>query len=438
MPLWLELLVILLLTLLNGALALAELALVSARQSRLRQLATEGRRGARRALALMADPGRFLAAVQIGITLVGVLNGAFSGATLATRLGAWLDVDLGLAPNGRAIAIPLVVVAVTYLSLVVGELAPKRIALAAPERMACLVAAPMTLLARLVSPFVWLLKRSSEALLRLLPIRAAKQEGVSEEEIRALLVEGTEAGIFAPQEHRMLEGVMRLADLPVRAVMTPRHDIAWVDRKSDAARLRQVYLEARHARLLVCEGTVDHALGVVQAKDLLPQLLAGEAPDLEAAMVRPLMVPGSTLNLRLIELFRRSGIHVAVVVDEHGTTEGLVTPTDLLEAIAGTFPERDGGERAQITPRGEGVWLVDGSLSLHEFEPTVARYGLSHGDYHTVAGLVLHRLGRVPAVGERVLVGDLSFEVLDLDRRRIDKLEVRVVPPDDLTGGAAR
>lgn len=429
MGIWLELLVILLLTLFNGALALAELALVSARPARLRQMAAERRPGARRALALMADPGRFLATVQIGITLVGVLNGAFSGATLAGRLGAWLD-GLGLAPDGRAVAIPLVVVAVTYLSLVVGELVPKRVALAAPERMACLVAAPMSWLARIASPFVWLLKRSSEALLRLLPVRAAKESGVSEEEIRALLLEGTEAGIFAPQEHRMLEGVMRLSDLPVRAVMTPRHELAWVDRGADPAKVRQIYREARHARLLVCDGTPDKVIGIVQAKDLLPQLLAGEALDLKAAMVRPLVVPDTTLNLRLIELFRRSGVHLAVVVDEHGTTEGVVTPTDLLEAIAGTLPELRGEERAQIQRRGEHGWLVDGALPLYEFEATLGRSSLAGGDYHTVAGLVLHRLGHLPQVGESVQVDDLLFEVLDLDGRRIDKLAVTQVPEE--------
>jgi len=421
---YLEILVVLLLTLFNGALAMSELALVSARRGRLKHMAAEGNRGAAAALVLQGDQGRLLSTVQIGITLVGILAGAFGGATLADRLGDWLDGFAFIAPNGDNVAIPLVVLSITYLSLIVGELVPKRIALGSPERVACLVARPMIRLARLSSPAVWVLRKSSDAVLRLLGLDRPSESSVSEEEVRALVAEGTAAGVFKPQERQMIEGVMRLADRPVRAVMTPRPDIVWIDIKADAAAVRRLVLSSRYSRLLVCEGTVDEPVGVVHAKDMLPVALAGEPVDLSKLSKPPLIVPDQATSLRVLELFRQHSVHLAVVVDEYGTTKGLVTPTDMLESIAGELPE--GGDAEQLIVRREdGGWLVDGATPVDELGATLGLDGLGKStSYHTVAGLVMHFLGRMPRVGLVVEHRGFRYEVVDMDGRRVDKVMV--------------
>jgi putative hemolysin len=418
----LEILIVLLLTLFNGALALSELALVSARRGRLKHLAAEGNRGAAAALRLQADQGRMLSTVQIGITLVGILAGAFGGATLADRLGDWLDSFAFIRPNGDNVAIPVVVLAITYLSLIVGELVPKRIALNSPERMACLVARPMLRLARFSSPAVWVLRISSDAVLRLLGLDRPRDTSVSEEEVKALIAEGTAAGVFKPQERQMIEGVMRLADRPVRALMTPRPEIVWLDVKADTDTIRRTVLEKRISRLLVCEGTVDEPVGVVHTKDLLPAALSGTSLDLAKLSKPPLVVPDTQTSLRLLELFRQQGVHLAVVVDEYGTTEGVVTLTDMLESIAGELPE-SGEEEKLIVPRAEGGWLVDGATPLDELAAAIGLEDLGKGtNYHTAAGLVLHYLGRIPRVGATVEHRGFRYEVIDMDGRRVDKI----------------
>jgi putative hemolysin len=420
---FLEILVVLLLTFFNGLLAMSEMAVVSSRRSRLQHLAGRDSRGAKIVLRLIDDPSRFLSTIQIGITLVGILAGAFSGATLADRLGDWLDTFPGIAPRGDTIAIGIVVVAITYLSLIVGELVPKRIALGNPERVASLVAPTMQQLARLAGPAVWLLRNSTEAVLSALRLQETRKTTITEDEVRSLIAEGTRAGIFVPQEREMIDGVLRLADRTARTIMTPRTEVAWLDENAGVDEIAQALIERRFSRYLVCRGTVDHPVGIVRTKDLLQMSLAGEPIVLARCMVPPLVVPERIPALKLLEMFRREGRHMAVVVDEYGTTQGLVTPNDILEAIAGDLPEQGEDTEPGLVRRADGAWLVDGRFPIDEFEDRVGLRGLrDSGDYHTVAGFVLHRLGRLPATGESFTFREARFEVVDMDGRRIDKV----------------
>lgn len=426
MVLVLELLVILGLTVVNGLLAMAELAVVSARRVRLREAARQGSHGAAVALHLIAHPGRFLSTVQIGITLVGVLAGAFGGATLAGRLGAWLD--RWLAPHGDTVAIGVVVLAISYLSLVVGELVPKRLALGHPERMAALVAPAMDRLSRLAAPAVWLLDLSSGVLLRLLG-PPERRPAVTESEVRALIAEGTRLGVFVPRERDMIEGVLRLADRTVRALMTPRPEVAWLDLHADREVIAATLRRARFSRFPVCDGAVDHAIGIVHTKDLVRLLLDGDPIDLGRCMAQPLVVLEQTPALGLLERFRAERIHMAIVVDELGDLRGVATPTDLLEAIAGDLPELGEPAAPALIPLAGGGWLVDGSLAIDEFADRTGLGSLGGDGYTTVAGFVLHRLGHLPAAGESFVHAGARFEIVALDGRRIDKVAVRPAPP---------
>lgn len=423
-----ELLVVFALTLLNGVLAMSEMALVSSRRARLEAMAANGSRGARVALKLSDDPSGFLSTVQIGITLVGIFAGAFSGATLAGRLGTVLDGISWIAPHGQTVAFVVVVVGITFLSLVVGELVPKRVALARPEVIAALVAPPMRMISKVASPAVWLLRHSTEALLTVLGLRAGRDERVSEEEIRAMIAEGAETGVFDPREKEMIDGVLRLADRTVRAIMRPRADIAWVDVHAGAEEVARVLTETRHTRLLVCEGAVDAALGVVDAKDLVASALAGK-PLVLAEVMEPLAaVPDRTPVLRLIDIFK-SGVHMAVVVDEYGITEGIATPADVLSAIAGELLDVADPDETAMRLRGDGSWLVDGAMPIDEFADRIGLRERPRGGFHTVAGLALEHLGHIPEAGEVFEFAGFRFEIVDMDGRRIDKLIV--VPPAD-------
>jgi putative hemolysin len=435
---FLEILVVLLLTLFNGLLAMSEMAVVSSRRGRLQHLAARGSRGAKIVLRLIEDPSRFLSTVQIGITLVGILAGAFSGATFADRLGDWLDTLPGIAPRGDTIAIGVVVVAITYLSLIVGELVPKRVALANPERVASLVAPAMQQLARLAGPAVWLLRGSTETVLRTLRLQETRKTTITEDEVRSLIAEGTRAGIFMPQEREMIDGVLRLADRTARTIMTPRTEVAWLDENAGMDEIARLLADRRFSRFLVCRDTVDHPVGIVRAKDLLRISLAGEPVVLARCMVPPLVVPERIPVLKLLEMFRHEGRHMAVIVDEYGATQGLATPSDVLEAIAGDLPERGEDSESGLVCRADGAWLVDGRFPIDEFEDRVGLAGLrGGGDYHTVAGFVLHRLGRLPATGESFTFRDARFEVVDMDGRRIDKVLYVPAPEEVSDPGSA-
>lgn len=424
-----EILIVILLIVLNGVLAGSEMSVVSSRKARLETMAAEGSAGAKAALKLVRDPGTFLSTVQIGITLVGIIAGAYSGATLAGPLGAWLNTFEWIAPRGDAIAIGIVVVAITYLSLIVGELVPKRIALNNPERVSSAIARPMRLVSIVAAPAVWLLRHSSDLVLRVLGLTAPRDETVTEEEVKSLIAEGTRAGVFEPAEREMIEGVMRLADRSVRAIITPRSEIAWIalDAAPDdvVARLRSEH----YTQLLVCEGTIDNPVGLVDASDVISAMLDRRDTRLADIIRKVPIVPEQTRVLGLLELFRKEREHFAVVVDEYGSTQGVVTSTDILESIAGDLPEKGEEDDPMIVARADGSWLVDGLLPIDEFQDLVGRRDLREsGSFETVAGYVIERLGALPQAGDRVVDGDLTVEVVDMDGRRIDKVLVTAGP----------
>jgi putative hemolysin len=426
-----EALVILLLVILNGIFAMSEIAVVSARKTRLQQWANEGDGNARAALELANAPNQFLATIQIGITLIGILAGAFGGATIARELTSVLEKIPVLAPYGRPVSLGLVVLVITYLSLIVGELVPKRLALNSPERIASAIASPMRALALLASPAVRLLDLSTEAVVRCLRMKPSVEPPVTEEEIRALIEQGTQAGMIEEAEQEMVERVFRLGDRRVSAVMTPRTEIVWLDNGASLEEIQHTITESIHSRFLVAQGSLDDVLGVVHAKDLLLHFLRGQPLDLAATLQQPLYVPESKRALEVLELFKQSAIHVALVVDEYGGIQGLVTPSDILEAIVGDLPEA--GE--QLSPlavqREDGSWLLDGMLPVDEFKELFHLGRLpeeGQGVYQTLAGFVITQLGRIPAVSDYFEWGGLRIEVVDMDGNRVDKVLAQPMP----------
>ncbi|MFV3127954.1 hemolysin family protein [Niveispirillum sp. KHB5.9] len=426
----LELAAVLFLILLNGFFAMSELAVVSARKIRLQQMAEEGSRGAKTALSLQEDPSRFLSTVQIGITLIGVINGAVGGATLAERLAPVLDAIPALTGYGETLSIALVVMAITYLSLIAGELVPKRIALNNAEAIASFAAPIMRSLSRATAPFVWLLGASTEAMLKLLRVPEKPEQTVTEEEVKSLIAEGTATGVFDPGEKRMIEGVMRLADRTVRSIMTPRPEVMWLDIDDEPENIKREIRETHHSRFPVCRGDFDDVIGVIHTKDLLHRLLQGGSFDLRADVRDALVVHDGTEVMRLLDLFKKSGEQMAIVVDEYGTVEGITTLTDVLEGIAGELPD-EGGEDSDIVRREDGSLLIDGMMAVEEVEAHLGLKSLRDEDsgYHTLAGFLLFKLGRIPTAGEYADHDGYRFEVVDMDGRRIDK--VLVVPTPD-------
>lgn len=424
-----EVAAILLLILLNGVLSLSEIAIVSARKARLQRLAQEGNAGARTALELANAPNHLLSTVQLGITLVGVLAGAFGGATLADNVAASIAQVPALARYAQPLAMGLVVLAITYLSIVLGELVPKRLALNHPESIASAVAGAMARFSRLASPAVFLLSRSTELMLRLLGVRPSSEPPVTDEEIELLLAQGAQAGVFEPEEATIVRSVLHLADQRVAAIMTPRTDIHWVDVDTPDEELRRVITESPRSRLPVAEGSLDRVVGIVRTRDLLAAAVAGQPLDARSAMHRPLFVPETMPALTLLERMKQSGENMALVVDEYGMLQGLVTLTDVLEAIVGTVPFPDEKPDPTAIQRDDGSWLVDGLLPIHRFEELLPFRDLpAEGAYHTVGGLVLAQLGRIPAVGDHFILQNHRFEVVDMDDNRVDKVLVTPLP----------
>jgi putative hemolysin len=424
---FIEIAVVLALIIVNGLLAMSELAVVSARPSRLKAMSEREMAGARQAYMLSADPGRFLSTVQIGITLVGILAGAFSGATLGHRLGLWLVAQGVPAGAADAVAVAVVVGVITYLSLIGGELVPKRIALRNPERTACRVAPAMTLLARVGAPLVWLLDVSSRAVLRVLGLSEERETRVTDEEIRALVAEAESAGVLEPEERAMISGVMRLADRPVRAVMTPRIEIDYIDLTDEVEAIRRDIVDSIHSRLPACEGSLDQVVGVVQVKDFVNACFRGEDADPRNFVRDAPMIPETAAALDVIDHFKRSAVHMGIVLDEYGHCEGVVTAADLLEAIAGEFAADEAPE-THFVRRPDGTCLVSGAVPVDELAERLHVDLPTEGDYHTLAGLVLAAFGRLPDVGDTIEAHGLRFEVLDLDGRRIDKVLVAKAP----------
>jgi len=420
MPVW-EIFVVACLIVLNGFFAMSELAVMSSRRARLEQMAAEGVRGARAALGLIEEPTRFLSTVQIGITLVGVFAGAYSGTTLAEPLGDAL-VDL-MGPYAYPASVAIVVAAITYLSLVVGELVPKRIAINDPERMAARVARFMRGLSVAGAPVVWLLRMSTEALIRLLRIPDKPESTVTEEEVKSMIAEGTRTGVFHAAERDMIHGVLRLADRSVRSVMTPRVEVVWIDLDDSPETIRQEIADSGHSRFPAGRRGLEEFDGIVHTKDLLDQLARTGSFHLADSLRQPLVVHEGMPVLRLLEMFRENPIHMAVVVDEYGVVEGIVTPTDILVAIAGDLPEDVTDLEDSVVQREDGSWLLDGMIGIDEAERVLGRKSMrGDEDFETLAGFVLARLGQIPQIGDHFLWGGLRFEIVDMDGRRIDRI----------------
>ena len=416
--------VVLLLVVLNGLFAMTELAVVSSRKSKLQARAERGDRGARAALKLSEEPTQFLSAVQVGITLIGILAGAYGQATIAGELDRILEVSFpALARYTEVFATALVVVCITYVSLIVGELVPKRIALIFPEAVASKMAGPISKMAIVLKPFVLLLTASTSGILKLLGVKDRDGSDVTQEEVATILAEGTSAGLIEPEEQVMIEEILRLGDRAVRVAMTPRHDVFWIALDDPEEILREEIRTCPYSRIVVArESDVDNPLGVVHKKDLLDSLLTHGKFDIEPLVAEPAFIPQSTSVLKALEILKGSKVHMAFIVDEYGAFEGVVTATDILEMIAGDFNEGHDEEQAWIHQRADGSWLVDGQTHLDELADKLGEDFGDHEGYHTVAGLILHQLSRVPDEGEVVQVGRFEVEVVDMDDRRIDKL----------------
>ena len=420
--LYLELAIVTVLIVVNGLLSMSELAIVSARPARLAGLVEKGISGSRRALALASDPGKFLSTVQIGITLIGVLSGAFSGATLGQRLAQFL-LEAGLSKGvADAAGVGLVVGIITYASLIVGELVPKQIALRDPEAVAVKVAPAMMLLAKFSLPLVWLLDRSGKALLWLLGQRGDAEGKVSEDEIKTLVVEAENAGVLEPGEKEMIAGVMRLGDLPVGAVMTPRHEVTMIDLADPTAEIFAAVLKSNHSRCVVFDGNREHALGIVQAKDLLDVYLAGRTPDIRALTRDAPIIPETVDARDVVAILRDSAVHIGLVHDEYGTFQGVVTSADILEAIVGAFHTEQGPAELAFVRRDDGSYLISGWMPALEFADLLGIALPSPRPYQTFAGFLLGEFGAIPDVAQKITAHGWLFEIVDLDGRRIDKV----------------
>ncbi|WP_269513378.1 hemolysin family protein [Brevundimonas subvibrioides] len=419
--------VVLLLVVLNGLFAATEMAVVSSRKSKLQSRAERGDRGARAALKLSEDPTHFLSAVQVGITLIGILAGAYGQAAIAGELTHILETAFPATGHyAEIVSTALVVVGITYVSLIVGELVPKRLALIFPESIAAKMAAPISTVAIVLHPFVVLLTASTSAILKIMGVKDRDGSDVTQEEVETMIAEGTASGLIEPEEQTMIEEILRLGDRPIRVAMTPRHEVFWVALNDSEAVLREEVRTCPYSRIVVArENDVDNPLGVVHKKDLLDSLLDNGEFNVEKHVQTPAFIPQSTSVLKALEILKASKVHMAFLVDEFGAFEGVVTATDLLEMIAGDFDEGHDDKEALIRQREDGTWLVDGQTDLDELADELGEdFGEADG-FHTIAGLVLHQLSRVPDEGEILQLGRFEVEVIDMDDRRIDKLLFR-------------
>ncbi len=424
----LQIAIVVVLILLNGVLAMSELAVVSSRPARLKAMREQGVGGAGRALELAADPGRFLSTVQSGITLVAVLSGAFSGATLGARLGEWLlslGVDQSIAhPAG----VGIVVAVITYVSLIVGELVPKQLALRQPERIAAMVAPAMTLLARVAAPLVWLLDVSGEGVLLLLGQTGETRHKITDEEIRSLIQEAEHVGTIQSDERRMITGVMKLADRQVRSIMTPRGEVEWLDLSTERATMRKLLAATPHTRLPAGKGSLDELVGVVKTRDILAAMLSRKSFEAHDFVVPAPTVHDNANALDVLGTLQNAEVPMALVHDEYGHFEGLVTPADMLEAIAGAFRSDLGDDEPPATQRDDGSWLLSGYLRAEAMAELLGLTLPHKHDYDTVAGFVLSRMHRLPDTGDHVDTLGWRFEVVDMDGRRIDKVLAQRLP----------
>ena len=426
-----EIIIVLLLIVINGIFAMAEIAIISAKKSRLQQLANEGNSRAQAALDISKSPIRFLSTVQIGITLVGIFAGVFGGATIAEDLAKYINTIPLLAPYAQFLALTIVVSSITYLSLVVGELVPKRIALSSPEKIAVFMARPMNKVSMLTSPVVWLLSTSTDTILRIIGIKDRITPAITDEEIKMLLREGTQTGAFELAEKDIVERTMRLSDKKVNSLMTPRKEIVWLDIDSPFKVIRNKITKKPHAHFPVCRDSLDKVVGVIRTENVLVDFLAEEKINLKKLLLKPLFIPESMDGLKVLELFKKSGIHMALVADEYGNTQGLISLADILEEIVGDIPTINELDEEEIIKRDNGTFLVDGLVSVEELKEhfSIKKLpGEKTGEYHTVGGFVTNKIGRIPVTGDNFEIGNFTFEVMDMDGNRVDKILIIPIP----------
>jgi putative hemolysin len=425
-----EIFIILLFILVNGVFVMSEMAIASSRQARLQQRINDGDKRADAALKLNQEPNMFLATVQIGITLISVLTGAVGGATFAAPLGKILERIPLLASYADSIALGIVVVSITVVSIVIGELLPKRIALHSPELIASTLAGPMIFVSKVFTPIVWLFSQVTDGLLRLLGIKPGSEPPVTEEEIQLLIDQGTEAGVFEESEHDMVEGVFSLGDQRVYSLMTPRTDIVWLDIGDTMSEIRAKIIENDLSRFPVRQDTLDVVLGIVKARDLLVPSLAGESIKLKEMLKPAFFVPETMFASKALEILKEKGTDILLVIDEFGGLQGLLTINDILEEIVGEMEI----DEPQAMQRQDGSWLLDGMLEIDEFKEIFDLRALPHEDeYETLSGFVMMSLGRVPQTTDHFEWNSYNFEVIDMDGRRVDKVLVTTLPQKPLT-----
>ncbi|MBL0284304.1 MAG: HlyC/CorC family transporter [Zoogloea sp.] len=424
-----DIVLILLLILLNGVFAMSEIAVVSSRKSRLQNLADDGSLGAEAALSLHHEPSSFLSTIQVGITLVGILSGAIGEAAVADPLAAWIARIPVLEPYAKAVALTITVIGLTYFSVVVGELVPKRLALLAPEGIASLMARPMMILARVTHPLVVVLSGSCSMILRLLGARRKDEPPVTDDEIKVLMEQGAEAGVFHESEQEIVSNVLRLDEQRISAIMTPRRDMFVIDLDEDEAGVWQRIIETSFSRLVVCRGGLEQVLGVLQTGDLLKKALPGghvTLADIEALLRPPLYVPESVTTQQLLESFRRARLQFALIIDEYGDVQGLVTLTDVLAAIVGELSVPEAPEDRDMLQREDGSWLVDGDVGIERLKSVLDigddLPGEDEHSFNTLGGFIMHVLGRIPAPTDHFEAAGWRFEVMDMDRNRVDKV----------------
>jgi putative hemolysin len=417
---------LLLLILLNGIFAMSEIAVISSRHARLQKLVHESSPGAKSALKLKTEPSAFLSTVQVGITMVGILSGAIGEKALADPLTVWIAGFSSIEPYARGIAVTVVVIALTYFSVVVGELVPKRLGLYAPEKIASMIAPPMRLLARATKPLVWVFSSSSNLLLRLMGAGKKKDPPVTNAEIKLMMEQGAEAGVFHESEQALVANVLYLDEQSIKAIMTPRQDIYMLDLNKPEAEIHNRLVECPYSRIVVCRGGYKHILGLLRAADLVKVVLAGEALDIEHFLHPPLFVWEAATTSQLIENFRKANLQCALIVDEYGELQGLVTLTDVLESIVGELPSSNDPDDMDFIEREDGSWLVNGSVPVEQLKLKLKIYekfpGENKNAYFTVAGFVIHLLGRIPIEADRFEEKGYRFEVVDMDKNRVDKI----------------
>ena len=424
-----EVLLIFILLIINGLFSMSEIAVVSARRVRLEKSAEEGNLGAKAAVKLSDSPNRFLSTVQIGITLVGVLSGAFGGAALAVHLIPFFEQIAFLKPYAQQVSFGLVVIVITYFSLVIGELVPKRIALNAPEAIAKLVSRPMNFVSKITAPAVWFLSISTNTVLKIFRQTDADEASVTEEELKAMLLQGTTDGILEETEHELMENVIRLDDQNIKALMTPRINISWLNLNSSKNELIEQISNSPFSRLVIADDDLDNVKGYIKAKDILNLVLIDSISNISKVAKKPLFIPETTSALTVLEEFRKSNTQIAVVIDEFGSTQGIITTNDILEAIFGELPF-SGTPSESAVQRKDGSWLLDGRLSNSDYCLILEIKDLPKnevGVYETLAGFIIKRLEKLPAIGDQFVWGNYNFEVVDMDGKRIDRVLVKPI-----------